>query len=272
MLEQRYKAAMRDVSKSKQFKLMDQFLSAIYLPTSAFVSLNWDTVLELRLMEQNADLQFNYGPHVIPARFTSNSTSRITPISDGPLEKGIQIAKMHGAINWLYCDNCRCQFSFPADRTGSVASQLMQSRDWLTLQPKAKKHPKSGKWRCSNCGVLLGTRIATFSYRKVLDSPILAKTWFHAEDLLRQAKNWVFVGYSLPDADFEFKYLLKRIELSRPNPPKLFVLDPSPETASRYRKFFGTSLPENAIHLGCLGGKAVDHLRRHGVLKARGKK
>jgi hypothetical protein len=114
----------------------------------------------------------------------------------------------------------------------------------------------------------LGTRIATFSYRKVLDSPILARTWFHAEDLLRQAKNWVFVGYSLPDADFEFKYLLKRIEVSRPKPPKLLLLDPSEETASRYRNFFGTALPVNAIHLGGLGSAAVDHLRRHGVLRA----
>ena len=43
----------------------------------------------------------------------------------------------------------------------------------------------------------------------------MAKTWFDAEDLLREAKNWVFVGYSLPEADYEFKYLLKRIELSK---------------------------------------------------------
>ena len=180
MLEQRYKKALSDGSKGELLQHLDQFLSAIDLTTSAFVSLNWDTVLELRLMKQHADLQFDYGPHVTPARFISNKDSRITADAGDPSKRHVNIAKMHGAINWLYCDNCRCQFSFPANRTGSVASQLMQKRDWLTLRPKAKKHPRSGKWRCSNCGVLLGIRIATFSYRKILDSPILAKTWFHA--------------------------------------------------------------------------------------------
>lgn len=272
MLEQRYKKALRDNSKGELLQLLDQFLSAIDLATSAFVSLNWDTVLELRLMNQQDELHFDYGPYVTPARFISHKDSRITVGARTPSERRVQIAKMHGAINWLYCDNCRCQFSFPANRTGSVASQLMQQRDWLTLRPKAQKHPKNGKWRCSSCGVVLGTRIATFSYRKVLDSPILAKTWFHAEDLLRQATNWVFIGYSLPDADFEFKYLLKRIEVSRPTPPKLFLLDPSEDTAARYRNFFGTALRTNAIHLGGLGAQAIEHLRRHGVRMARGKK
>ena len=82
----------------------------------------------------------------------------------------------------------------------------------------------------------------------------------------------MFVGYSLPDADFEFKYLLKRIEVSRPSPPKLFLLDPSKDTAARYRNFFGTALRANAIHLGGLGAQAVDHLRRHSVRMARSKK
>ena len=272
MLEQRYKKALNDVSKGELLQLLDQFLAAIDLSTSAFVSLNWDTVLELRLMKQHTNLQFDYGPHVTPARFVSNRDSRITVDGRDPSRRRVNIAKIHGAINWLYCDNCRCQFSFPANRTGSVATQLMQKRDWLTLRPKAKKHPKSGRWRCSICGVFLGTRIATFSYRKVLDSPILSKTWFHAEDLLRRADNWVFVGYSLPDADFEFKYMLKRIEVSRPSPPRLFLLDPSKDTVAKYRNFFGTALPANAIHIGGLGPQAVDHLRRQGIRMARGKK
>jgi len=111
----------------------------------------------------------------------------------------------------------------------------------------------------------LGSRIATFSYRKALDSPILLKTWFFAEDLLREANNWVFIGYSLPEADFEFKYLLKRIELSRLKPPRLFLIDPSKKTALRYKAFFGTTMPEKAIYLGDLGREAVEHLVKHGV-------
>ena len=32
------------------------------------------------------------------------------------------------------------------------------------------------------------------------------KSWFSAERLLRNAKNWIFIGYSLPAADFEFTF------------------------------------------------------------------
>jgi hypothetical protein len=41
------------------------------------------------------------------------------------------------------------------------------------------------------------------------------RSWLSAERLLRQAKKWVFIGYSLPAADYEFKHLLKRVQLSR---------------------------------------------------------
>ena len=33
------------------------------------------------------------------------------------------------------------------------------------------------------------------------------KSWFSAEKLLLAAENWIFISYSLPAADFEFKYL-----------------------------------------------------------------
>jgi hypothetical protein len=69
---------------------------------------------------------------------------------------------------------------------------------------------------CSAChGIELSTRLATFNYRKALDFPMFQTSWRDAEDLLRNADEWCFIGYSLPAADFEFKYLLKRTQLSR---------------------------------------------------------
>ena len=47
------------------------------------------------------------------------------------------------------------------------------------------------------------------------------QSWQTAERLLREAKNWIFIGYSLPAADYEFKLLLKRVQLSRKAKPNL---------------------------------------------------
>jgi hypothetical protein len=71
------------------------------------------------------------------------------------------------------------------------------------------------------------------------------QSWNNAEKLLVNAQRWVFVGYSLPAADYEFKYLLKRIELSRAaNPPDIILVtggDAASTTRKNYRRFLATT-------------------------------
>ena len=50
------------------------------------------------------------------------------------------------------------------------------------------------------------------------------QSWYAAEKVLASAQRWVFIGYSLPAADYEFKCLLKRIELSRGKPPDIILV------------------------------------------------
>jgi hypothetical protein len=84
------------------------------------------------------------------------------------------------------------------------------------------------------------------------------KSWFAAERLLREATRWVFIGYSLPSADFEFKYLLKRMQLCRTDRPEIIVVsggDPESldRTRQNYRKFFGSDISKsNFIENGLL--------------------
>jgi len=92
--------------------------------------------------------------------------------------------------------------------------------------------------------VPLSTRLATFTYLKALDFPMFQKSWFFAEKLLRRAQRWIFIGYSLPSADYEFKYLLKRVQLSRKKEPEIIVITKSSSsgddsTYTNYQRFFG---------------------------------
>jgi len=106
---------------------------------------------------------------------------------------------------------------------------------------------------CPCCpNVPLGTRIATFSYRKALDFPMFQRTWFSAEQLLARAATWVFIGYSLPAADFEFKYLLKRVQLARSKKPKIVIVTgggskATNATIENYQRFFGDRIREDRI-------------------------
>ena len=183
------------------------------------------------------------------------------------------VVKIHGSANWLYCDNCRQLFWFHPDQSMKIADQLIRDDDIHRIErllAKAKKRtntkPDDSRLRaqakCPCCTVALSTRIATFSYRKALDFPMFQKSWFAAEDLLREAEKWVFIGYSLPPADFEFKYLLKRIQLSRSEEPELIVISGGNRrdvrrTYDNYRKFFGRSVKETNFFSSGLTQEAV---------------
>jgi hypothetical protein len=173
------------------------------------------------------------------------------------------IIKIHGSVNWLYCENCRSLFWTPTNETYKVAGQLLSPVEWTIIDP-GNPHPED-RYQCSECAAQgLGTRLATFSYLKALDFPMFQKSWFSAERILRDAKNWVFIGYSFPAADFEFKYMLKRVQLSRAEPPKFVVIsgDPGAEkTYENYQLFFGRRIKKSDNFFGNgLDGAAVKYV------------
>lgn len=245
MLWKRYERA-RD-RKDEKWEKLNLFIKAVDLDRTAFVSMNWDTVLEAQVEEfYKGKVRFTYTGDAVAASFPASGNKLELEVGSGAV---VQLIKMHGSTNWLYCDNCRRLFWFPSEEAPKIAEQALNRTDWdliretlgNTVQPWRARN-----WRCYYCKtVRLGGRIATFSYRKALDFPMFQKSWFEAERALRNAGTWVFIGYSLPAADYEFKYLLKRTQLSRDPPGYILVSqDPTdPErTYQRYQRFFGRSI------------------------------
>jgi hypothetical protein len=88
----------------------------------------------------------------------------------------------------------------------------------------------------------LGARIATFSYRKEISIPQFQMVWQQAFSALRDSSNWLFIGYSLPEADFEFRHLLKSAEKAGcVNTPKVLrvILKNDHDAGGRFKRFFG---------------------------------
>jgi hypothetical protein len=243
MLEEHYAAAAID--KNPDWNLLDRFFRRIDLDRAAFVSINWDTVIERRLSETRGIFAFDYGCGALAARIPDEGldgcVETVRPMPNAPRAK---IIKMHGSVNWLYCDNCRRLYWFPTHQAQPVARQLISEEEAQLLG-----FPEScwSAWKCPQCvEVRLTTRVATFSLLKALDFPMFQKSWSSAERLLRESKKWVFIGYSLPLADFEFKYLLKRVQLARSSPEFVVITGGTPEQADatyrNYQRFFGRSI------------------------------
>jgi len=223
------------------------------------ITTNWDTHVEWILDAQCTD--FNYGVEQIAA--------------DGrPVELvgNVSLLKLHGCVNMAYCDCCQ-QWTILNYRLLHGSHQavvklklLLNPVDFLLLGGDAgladllRNNPKHEVLSvCSACHARLGTRIATFTYRKDLQE--YHAVWDAAKTSLQLADKWLFAGYSMPEADVEVRHLLKSTQLARREPAKLsidVVLKEDCEAAKRYERFFG--LPHGRIFQDGIGEWAAKRL------------
>jgi hypothetical protein len=250
-------------------------LIKLYLPpdrpiSTHFVVLNWDNVLERHL--------FKYDPKSFAVDYRVRGRGWNSDYIIGP--RRVMIAKVHGSSSWLYCDNCRTVLyssvlpvtdalrhcvrvedlelvnqafgdsiipaaygsrynpvMFAVD--GQIFTQNTSLRSILPLNQHAFEN-------CRFCQHPVGPHIATFSFRKSFRTNASALSWQAAEEILSEARKWIFIGYSFPDADIEFKHLVKTCELKFYHDIKKkknidVVIKNDEEAEERYARFFGSS-------------------------------
>jgi hypothetical protein len=220
-------------STYEQSEQIKTFLSALAgHKDSTLISLNWDIVVEKHLSAFGQP--FNYG---IDGKFLDDSVP-------GPSD--FSLIKLHGSANWNYCDSCHSTL-FGGSGMGKSTLKygtFLESRDFEMLNATEELVRKigSGGPRCKVCNnKRVSARVATFSYTKAFDFFPFHASWDMALQRLRRARRWIFIGYSLPDADFAFKHLLKTAQLAvgTIESKEIRVVDPSDTVIARYKKFFG---------------------------------
>ncbi|MFZ0980641.1 MAG: hypothetical protein WAN23_14670 [Candidatus Acidiferrales bacterium] len=208
---------------------------------AAFVVLNWDIVLEKHIL---AALQTAIDYRCYCFNWHTRDVAT--------LGNGIPICKMHGSSNWAYCENCKALFydleqKLPLRiRAGLIKGDFRLFNEGLT----DAKFDKAlailpAERNCRFCHFPVSSHIATFSYRKSFRTHAYPSIWYHAERLLSESTRWIFVGYSLPEADFELKHVLKssclRMQHSKTKAKKqidVVVLNDN-ATQEKYERFFG---------------------------------
>ncbi len=217
-----------------------------------FVVLNWDIVLEKHLTSLNRYVKIDY----CCDSFDWNN------VSGGLQSEGVKICKMHGSSNWVYCNNCKSLF-FDVNRKISLTTKSCLLHSDLKIFDKGLttgrfKNQLGAAFRnrkCKRCpNNEVAPHIATFSYRKSFSTHAYPSIWYNAERLLRDSDHWIFIGYSLPEADYELKHLIKTAQYSRlPNldsKRKIDVVVHGESSRSKYEQFFGSANFE--LHVGGL--------------------
>lgn len=218
---------------------VETFLKKMHIgKNNSIITTNWDTSLERYLYDQSKNKpNYNYGIdnyYLTSGRLSSKS--------------GIMICKLHGSANWNYCDSCRRIFEGERQTRKSALKNwtFIRQDDLETLGVNIVDLDEDilrNNSNCYFCGVILSARVATFSYKKALSFFQFQSVWDKALSVLREADLWIFIGYSLPESDYEIRHLLKTAEMSDKNKSKkkiLSIVGPDESAKTRYEKFFGS--------------------------------
>lgn len=157
------------------------------------ITTNWDVLLE-QYMQKNG-ISYDYGFNSEYFMHMMDQGGEKT----GEPEEIIKFLKIHGSINWFRCLHC-----------GTLQVQKMdQCGQYLFDDEKEEK--------CEKCGqaaygeqIQLKPEIITPTMLKTINSQLYSNLWRNAAYQLQNADKIIFCGYSLPIADFEFRYLLKQ--------------------------------------------------------------
>lgn len=140
---------------------------------------------------------------------------------------GIELIKMHGSINWAYCESCQYTREFNLSKMKETYLEDSASYPVIGICPKC-----TGQRR-----PLL---VPPLSF-KFMMFPSLIRLWNSAREKIENAEYLIVIGYSFSDAD---NYITKIVSLSMSMNPnqKMIVVTKDSELVELLRNKFSVSI------------------------------
>lgn len=157
------------------------------------ITTNWDVLLE-RYFDIN-DIAYTY---LFNSSYVLDQYGKEYNYPK-KLINSMSLIKIHGSINWFRCLKCGTLHVWDTNSCGDL---LLNERPMI---------------KCPRCGsietidnISFKPEIITPTMLKAINSQLYNNLWKNAAYALHKAKKVIFCGYSLPLADFEFRYMLKQ--------------------------------------------------------------
>lgn len=200
-------------------KLVERLIKEKKLEKTAFVSLNYDIIIDNIL--DNFDKSIRDYNYKLDYGIDFSKFKR-------PTEKAILLLKIHGSLNWLYCPTCN-EMKLTRGEKGALKAFISPD-----------------KANCSECKTPMNPMIIPPTFYKEMSNPFIQQIFLKCDEIFRYAKKLFFCGYSFPDADMHIKYLIKRAERFIGKTPEIVVINNYKEKnpmekkieEKRFKRFF----------------------------------
>ena len=201
----------------------------------SIVSMNWDSLLEDSLYWGIGQVK-GYGKIDVDFGCYTNILDDASPHTPSTLQQAkgiynIRILKLHGSTNWMICPNC-----------GKLYTGLGSEIDVWSLYVLNRT--------CKHCSRLDSIKkqgrapnlvpfFITPTFVKELDDTHVQTIWHNAYSEIAEASKIVFIGYSLPEADYHLRTLIRRaIQPDIPIDVVLYKNDRPPRDVEGHMKRF----------------------------------
>jgi hypothetical protein len=208
----------------------------------SILSTNWDSLLDIaiqRELKRHSECGvLDYCCYIEPLDDEDQDTLMPGLWALGRGGYNVKLLKLHGSMNWLQCPKCQ--------------------RLYAAFDPAAPEHGIFRRHQCRHCAVPAGGRSqddCSAALKSTLIMPTFLKdltnfqlklVWQNAAIELSEASKVVFIGYSLPPADYELRQLYARtipldaeIEVVQNEETGDAVREENAAAFRRYRSFFG---------------------------------
>ncbi|WP_318345680.1 SIR2 family protein [Flagellimonas baculiformis] len=212
--------ALRETLRTADTEYIDEFADFLIQKTHprienpkldevAVLTTNWDILLDNALKRKLRDLKKpneDFEGVVDYCCYVSSLDRNDHSIKPGlyALGKGkfnIKLLKLHGSMNWLHCPKCQRVFvKFYEKIAGDIVFHNQHCR-----------HCKNNYTENNNNSLKLRSNLIMPTFLKDLNNFQIKLIWQNAGVELSEADKIVFIGYSLPQADFELRQLLSRM-------------------------------------------------------------
>lgn len=197
----------------KQSFVYNHFWEAIkkYNSNISILTLNYDTLLEqsfepmfqtfgyldycIHLMNYDQRMELKNFRYWIDPREPVKVVAGTEPVP-------IKIIKLHGSLNWKYCNCCNQTLLTPWNRD----IDLNKGKFTGYTYPQKEKY----EFLCPFDETEFETLILAPSFSKRLDQPVISQLMSEAAREIRSTKKIIFVGYSLSNADVHIRALFKK--------------------------------------------------------------